>query len=63
MKITCDIFIEATYSCKLCGKKFNGEIEKTNRKYFRHLLFKHPIYTVKGIVKILNNEVNDNEKK
>lgn len=53
MKITCDIFIEATFSCKLCGKKFNGEINKTHRKYFRHLLFKHPIYTVKSI---LNNE-------
>lgn len=63
MKFTCNIFIETTFSCKLCGKKFNGEIEKTNRKYYRHLLFKHPIYTVKGIVKILNNEENDNEKK
>ena len=59
MKITCDIFIEATFKCKLCGKKFNGEINKTNRKYFRHLLLKHPKYTIRGMIKA----VNDKEEK
>lgn len=56
MKITCDIFIETTFRCKLCGKKFNGEINKTNRKYGRHLLFRHPKYTIRGIKNILNKD-------
>lgn len=51
MKISSRIWIETEFCCRLCGKKFKGEKAKTDRKYDRHLLFRHPLYVTKELKK------------
>jgi len=56
MKISGRIWIETEFCCRLCGKKFKGEKAKTDRKYDRHLLFRHPIYVAREMKKQLSNK-------
>lgn len=47
MKFKGSIYCETKVNCKLCGKQFEGNSDKVERKFIIHALTRHPFYLIK----------------
>lgn len=47
IKVTGCIYLETSFSCIVCGKRFVGDNDEQIRKFQRHLLFRHPFFFLK----------------
>ena len=55
MKFKCECYIKTHFGCKLCGKEFEGEQQKQEHKFQRHLILRHPIYFWENYCKLKKN--------
>lgn len=50
VKFKCEIYCEAKAKCGLCGKQFEGDNRKVERKLLIHALARHPVHSIKVIL-------------
>ena len=53
MKFKCEIYWETKEKCGLCGKQFEGDNRKVERKLLIHALARHPVHSIKTILALL----------
>ena len=63
MKFSVSVKITGTTRCIFCGKEFSGEESQITHRCMMHLVFRHPIQTIKEIQRRSKNiEGRDNNE-
>lgn len=58
MKFSVSVKITGTTRCIFCGKEFSGEEPQITHRCMMHLVFRHPIQTIKKVQRNLQEREN-----
>ena len=61
MKFSVSVKITGTTRCIFCGKEFSGEEPQITHRCMMHLVFRHPIQTIKKCKEIYKRGKTDDK--